>query len=86
MIITSLTIAPPETGADCMPRQSRHFSNLATCRFSNSCRFVLAIAPTIMRVRRILALVFNEAYPSNDGKLRGKKVPLVRMTSMTIGR
>ena len=41
--MTSLTIAPPDTGADCMRGQRRHCSNCATWWFSNSCRFGLAI-------------------------------------------
>src|ERR1700758_1608826 len=43
MIITSLTIAPPETGVDFMRGQRRQRCNRLTCRLSSCCGLALVI-------------------------------------------
>ena len=47
--ITSLTIAPPETGVDCMRGHRRHFSNCPTCSFSAFCRSDLTVCKSKKR-------------------------------------
>jgi hypothetical protein len=62
MITTSLTIGPPDTGADCIREQRRHFSSAATCRSSKSL-FPLAIATKYCAFGELFAIVFGEADP-----------------------
>jgi hypothetical protein len=68
MIITSLTIAPPETGVDCMPRQRRHFSNAVTCFSSVLWRLTRAITPEYRAFGEfpviVIAAICREADPT----------------------